>query len=669
MKSLVHLTVDGLKSLAQVDDDVPRLLAIAGPNGSGKTARLEAIRLAVLGYEPAVGKRLQDTRQLAAPGGEIHVGLNFNDGFAIRRTFGASTTTELAPPKGETIEADRQERIDEETGAFVPSFDLHAFLELSAQKRRAMLFGLLPRDALSLNQDRFREWLGHAEAEAPIQRAIDRLWIDHVLKGETPADGLASAIEFTRKHFNQAEQDRLAQVAVAMAAAADAENATEAVRDRPQGDREAIQTELAVIQERIGELREQAAAAARAEAAHRNRAAAIQAARTGVGTAEAALERARAAAGDAPTPSGSADVLQDAAATARNRVDAQRDAVSWAKEKLSQARETIHGLHQQLQAVEDAEACPVCGGEGSLESYRAALHRRVTEARAAVEERESALAAVQAEQDAFQAQLQEAVAALRAFEHARQAHAEAAQAVERAEAQLADARERLAAIEALEEVDAPAPPNATTIQKAAARAQELRAQLDAFAAADRAEGYAEAERNRASREAEELERRAVRREGLRALLTALQKLRSNVIEELVGPVEEQANAILQAIDPAKRFRFVFEREGRDEFDFGFEEDGVFRSYDAASTGEDAFLAVVLVAGLIAAVAPTWPVLLVDNAESVDARRRRSLMEALARPEIRDRFGNVILAGCCDFELVDGWTVQALAEDEALEAAA
>jgi ABC-type Mn2+/Zn2+ transport system ATPase subunit len=63
---LTHLTVDGLKAAKDVSLRIPRLLALTGPNGSGKTSILQAIRVGVLGYEPTVGKRLEATRQLAS---------------------------------------------------------------------------------------------------------------------------------------------------------------------------------------------------------------------------------------------------------------------------------------------------------------------------------------------------------------------------------------------------------------------------------------------------------------------------------------------------------------------------------------------------------------------------------------------------------------------------
>jgi len=86
---------------------------------------------------------------------------------------------------------------------------------------------------------------------------------------------------------------------------------------------------------------------------------------------------------------------------------------------------------------------------------------------------------------------------------------------------------------------------------------------------------------------------------------------------------------------------------------------VFRSYDAASTGEDAFLAVVLVAALISACGPAWSVLLVDHIEGVYDRRRRDLMAALT--SLSERIGNVIVAGCCSFEAIEGWAIQDMEE--------
>jgi DNA repair exonuclease SbcCD ATPase subunit len=63
-----------------------KAVAIIGPNFSGKTAIIEAIRLALIGYIPEVGKRTQATWGLSS-GPDMAVVARFSDGEEIRRRF------------------------------------------------------------------------------------------------------------------------------------------------------------------------------------------------------------------------------------------------------------------------------------------------------------------------------------------------------------------------------------------------------------------------------------------------------------------------------------------------------------------------------------------------------------------------------------------------------
>src|SRR5690606_27184073 len=127
---LTEISAVRLKSLRDLRLEVGPLVALAGPNGSGKTAILQAVRLAILGYEPSVGKTLGATKTLYGDGRMASVGLVFDDGFTIARGFSDSIATNVMPLRGESTERQRQARIEAETGAFLPSFDFEAFLGL-----------------------------------------------------------------------------------------------------------------------------------------------------------------------------------------------------------------------------------------------------------------------------------------------------------------------------------------------------------------------------------------------------------------------------------------------------------------------------------------------------------------------------------------------------------
>jgi energy-coupling factor transporter ATP-binding protein EcfA2 len=665
---LTRLQADGLKSLRGLDLELPPLLAITGDNGSGKSALRQALTVALLGYDPAIGKRLQDTRgELAADGEEFDVAATFDTGFGIRRTVGRSMEIRVSPADGERTDAELQARIDSETGAFMLALDLRTFTGKTPELRKEWLFNLLPRRLGDVSVDHFRRFLAYAEADEWTQRAIDHLWAEAVQQHSSPVDGLAAAIEMTHKQLLTVDQQRKDQIAVVTAADRDAERAGEQLAAYDPERATTLQAELSLVEQQIGEARQvaeaaQHAATAVAEREHQRQVLQLllQQATDGLTTATGNLELLRLR----PAPDLAALRAEEERATARAR--SQREAVTYTAgeaERLgATAREKVLAL-RATEARRDklaaSDTCPECGGTDSLAQMRATLAADIeilqAEALALHAELEKAQADAR-EAEATQRGLDQAeAAARRALDLAQQAAAQ----LERAERDFATCTERLAAAEAeLARVDAvplpPAPADAPDLRPLQARAVEIREQLRAEQELARAAGKAEAEKERGAREQLKLEQLEGKTERLRALHKGLQLLRAETIQQMVAPVEQHAQEILGAVDPAKVFRFVFEREGRPVCDFGFEERGTFRSFKAASDGEQQLLAVAFVAAMLDTVRPPWRVLLVDGAQNLDARRRRALMEALAR--LQDRFDNVFINGCCEFQPVPGWEI-------------
>lgn len=691
---LTHLQADGLKSTRDLHLPIPHLLALTGPNGAGKSSILQTVTLSVLGFDPAIGRTLAATRKLSGGDGDIELGLTFDTGFGIRRTFGRSSRSEIAPPEGETTEAEKQERINAETGAFTPSFDLASMLALSAEKRRAALFALLPRELADLDQSEYRDQLGYAEATPAVQKAIDMLWAEKIHEASlSPTEGLASAIDFAHKRYLEVDRDRQAQEKVTAAAEKEAAQTAEAAPAAPGADLTNLQASLSAVEQQLGILREKRSEAERADRRRRERdeRRAILARRIEDGEAVVARYLAQRDALQTQAPEALAeaeDALkialdrstgvdrlhaadEDVAAT---RLSNARTQAATAAAELDAARRQLAELNATLAELDAHEECPTCGSVDGIARARSVLRKQVevlTESAQGLDQAASELIAeraaatealtavhqrrldARAESDALVTEAQRTLDALRAD---RDAAARVTQNLKQAEALLAGMREERVHLDAYAGTT-PVETEETfedAIEERESAAFDLRDQIRALQDAAKEAGYAQAAIERAEKQRSALDGVTARAAALKGLYQSLQRYRGFVVRKMVAPVESMANAMLSHIDPAKRFVFRFEREGKDEFDFGFEEDGVFRSYDAASTGEDAFLAVVFVAALIAAVQPPWRVLLVDNVESVDDQRRRDLMEALAL--VADEFDNVILSGCAPFEEVDGWEI-------------
>ncbi|EGW36497.1 hypothetical protein DOT_5661 [Desulfosporosinus sp. OT] len=125
-----------------------------GPNGKGKTTRLQAIGIALLGYVPGKGKLPAETFKLASAD-TMSVGL-VTDDLTFTRTYtrseksgkdGSNNITvsqgiDLSPSRGEKKAADKEARIAVEVGNFPVMLDFNEFLSLSDAKRRDFIYGL-----------------------------------------------------------------------------------------------------------------------------------------------------------------------------------------------------------------------------------------------------------------------------------------------------------------------------------------------------------------------------------------------------------------------------------------------------------------------------------------------------------------------------------------------
>ncbi|MDF2650538.1 MAG: hypothetical protein K0Q73_6343 [Paenibacillus sp.] len=127
-----------------------------GRNGAGKSTRLHAVQLAMLGYIPSKGKTNQETFKLSS-GEEMSAGLSL-DSFSfdrlITRTeklkgdgskdikYGESLT--VSPNKGEKNATQMNARVVSEVGNFPVVFDFQQFLDMSDAKRRDFIYSLSP---------------------------------------------------------------------------------------------------------------------------------------------------------------------------------------------------------------------------------------------------------------------------------------------------------------------------------------------------------------------------------------------------------------------------------------------------------------------------------------------------------------------------------------------
>lgn len=670
-----HLTVRGLKSWKDRELELAPLTAIQGPNGSGKSALIEAVRLALIGYDPETGKQLQATRKLVdEASGEAEVGMSFDTGFAIRRRFGEKSDIQVMPSKGEGSGRECQARIDEETGGMVVYLDLGGeFLTLSDEKRREWMFEHLPRDAADLDRETFDLWTDAEKSDLGV--VVENLWKHSVQAAPNPVTGLSNAIEVAHRDFLEADRQRLSQGKV-VARADEQLRGVQAPEPVPEDEFTELEQRVAGLNQRIGEAR---AGREAAEAIH---------ARVDRFTAE--LERAQRELEH--TEKVRADLVAQLEARPDSleledvtNLDGQLGAseaevrrlgrqLADARQRLEDARGAVRELVGRQKQVSQHGACPFVefgcetDTEALLEAVLQEIQVELEEAEAVVDTEQGAVDTAGAALKDARQELDAIQRRIRAVQEEEGERSSLRRSIEDKATRLKELQERIELNTAeLEQAkseasalgdDAALKALYTERDEAEAELRELKARREQIV---RHETRVESR----DREQAHLGRLQEKAEALKELVGNLRRLRAHVIQKMIEPLQEQADQVLRAMDPQKAFRFVFERENRAIMDFGFEEDGVLRLFDAASKGERVMLTVAFLVALLVTRAPAMRLLVIDDAEQLDPVRRRRLMEALAELQ-EELLDCVILAGACYMGQVDGWTVEVLGEVGELE---
>ena len=657
-----HLSIRGLKCWENYEVELGQLTVFQGPNGAGKTAVIQALRLALLGYDPEIGKQLTKTRQLiSSPTGVAEIGVSFDSGFGIRRKFGAKSETQVMPSEGESTGAECQARIDEETGGLVIAFDLAEFLAFSDQKRQEWFFSHLPRDTAELSWEIFQKW---TEAKEGLEDVVLSLWENSVQAAPNPVIGLGNAIEVAHQRVLEADDEKRALKIIA-------ERVERIFRElkKPAGiatdAMEEAHQRVAGLNQRIGQARagREAAENIRARASRlRDALADREKMQT---TVQTSLREGQEQLEGADTPADVA-VLEGGLSESKAGTEQLASELGVARDISAEKRSALRTLQISLKAIHERGPCPYAalGCKTDLEGIK---EQRV----AAIQEEMTAAGSALVEAEASEQRLEDSLGvqrrALFKMEEEIRASKDAAVTIQTLQARIADKEIRLQ--ETAEQIDlAVAELKAAELEEK--ELQEEDGAADLYPKREEAEGQIKALEERVQEvalyaqqeqlvkhEAKALELHTEKVEALKELDGNLKRLRAHVIQRMIEPLHQEADQILRSMDPHKRFRFIFERENRATMDFGFEENQVLRLYDAASKGERLMLAISFIGSLLTILNPKMRLLVIDDMEQLWPSVRRQLMDALY--QLRDRWDGIIAAGACDFGEPHGWQIEGL----------
>lgn len=145
---------------------------IVGLNGVGKTTRLQALGISLMGYVPGNGKQNAETYKLCS-GNDMTVGVVTDTNFKATRTFSRkinngkdgsisysySQDINVYPSKSEGKNSEKENRIAEELGNLPVMLDFGEFLKLSDNKRRDFIYSLSPRKKSDWDRDKVEQYL------------------------------------------------------------------------------------------------------------------------------------------------------------------------------------------------------------------------------------------------------------------------------------------------------------------------------------------------------------------------------------------------------------------------------------------------------------------------------------------------------------------------------
>lgn len=194
------------------DVAVDALNLLVGPNGSGKTAILEAVRFACTGMTSAGGTNDATVPFVGASGGSVTVTLT--DGFSWTRSLHIDHNTAKVS-QACAIHDGKRRGVQEASadvagrvGDFAPMFDLSAFVSLSAARRRDFVMQLCGahadvKDKLFENiKAAMRTPIGGGPYDATLLTRASRVIADAYRSGIGPVDGLSAALEACRDGVN-----------------------------------------------------------------------------------------------------------------------------------------------------------------------------------------------------------------------------------------------------------------------------------------------------------------------------------------------------------------------------------------------------------------------------------------------------------------------------------
>lgn len=649
---LERIEIHGLKGL-DVDEPVAPVQVYIGRNGTGKTARLQAVEFLLTGAIKGEGGRSIDKRasgiMALSTGSEVEVAGTFTDTGVRRRVTGttekASAKVEGTPPTYSTL-----------------ALDFGAFLKLSREKQKDALLDLVV--GATWDQARVEKYLrGKRDAELRMGEAdalvvFDELIAD-VVSAWADVEDVRNGLDDQFRKWNR-EATRTAASVSDLAKARAALPVSRPLADFEE-EFETRRADLSRVTEELGAAKAHSANFKRRDA---ERSSLLTTAITIEAGIRDKLEPDLEAMGDEPVPAPSWDTDLVALVEVSDEAGLAVQAATLAHTEASTLWTHAEKQMDALLKLHDGEECPTCrhvlGSQAFDDTVQAAsqevdtLHEEVVRRTEAVDDATaSRIVAAQAEKERRDANT-DADGRHESWTHL-------SEGLENAKKIAQEHRDKISKI--YKELEAIPTIDVESLEKQLAGLEEavrvLELERDKSEEARRFD--LTLEKARGDKLDAALQLRAIK---AMRIWVGPKGIVGEMVREASRPLAERVNALLGG-DDAGRFRFVFLDGNRETFDFGFERRTGFVSYRTLSGGQFARLAAAFLAATTAlsvgdavvsdggpAFIPPivqWRGLILDNLQDVTEPERSAFLLDMANLVESDALDQVIIASSEPFD--------------------
>ena len=674
-----------------------------GPNGVGKSTRLQALGTALLGYVPGAGKSPNETFKTSSNQESMMVGLS-TDSFSFQRQFhrkerakrstghteiSFSEQVSISPSKGEKTNTEKKARIEQEVGSFPVMVDFNEFLNLTDNKRRDFMYDL-SESVNTWDKDRLIEHLQSAlidvemEVNNPdfyqtLKEAIDQA-MNQFPSMFSFTDGLNAVMDWVNeelKFWRKKKKDSEG----AVRSFADMKNRmNETDRHMKQNKEDVVQ-----LRERLTEIKEQLARDTEKKKAYDQRIkdkAVLQEELQTLLDEELTdsppykIQMNELASQKQSLPESKAEEYQEHIHQIKQKVIDKQQSLSQVREQMSELKAKKGAVESTVQTINDNQGvCVIHKQIACNKDFSAYL----THADQTIKEFEEAIghlmeSAQRDESDIHQlneeqrlwerrtnednnhfrsavnhnqhidGQIREIENKILEMTSQREAHTQRIESIKKQIEALDHQKvEAMAPLDILEQQRDSISQQIKDLESKVEQQQEVKNQMMTLKSS-----MLENKKADLSEEAYKALQKELGPQGVQGL----------IVQEQLEPIKRdiESNLKIMGIDHEVFFQTKSET-GQDIFQFGWVVEGTNRNFDALSTGQQLMYLIAFMVTILDRANPPLKVLALDNIENLDRNNFKNVLEGLNN--ISDKLHNIVLAGVMDkdkLEDIEGWAI-------------